>query len=66
MNINIGDARLVLLCPAWKKWGAVRTVKENTDRIARLTLLEYAEVLSYIQARLYPQAPPRPSLRQRI
>jgi len=21
MNIKIGDARLVLLCPAWKKWG---------------------------------------------
>ena len=21
MNINSGQARLVLLCPAWKKWG---------------------------------------------
>ncbi len=30
MNINIGDARLVLLCPAWKKWGTVKTVKPNT------------------------------------
>jgi hypothetical protein len=30
MNINIGDARLVLLCPAWKKWGTVRTVKPDT------------------------------------
>src|SRR5471030_1554518 len=27
MNINSGDARLVLLCPAWKKWGTARTVK---------------------------------------
>jgi alpha/beta superfamily hydrolase len=30
MNINSDDARLVLLCPAWKKHGAVRTVKQNT------------------------------------
>jgi hypothetical protein len=27
MNINSGDARLVLLCPAWKTWGTVKTVK---------------------------------------
>jgi alpha-beta hydrolase superfamily lysophospholipase len=27
MNLNTGDARLVLLCPAWKKWGTVRTVR---------------------------------------
>src|ERR1700683_1721898 len=26
MNISSGDARLVLLCPAWKKWGTARTV----------------------------------------
>ena len=30
MNIKSGDARLVLLCPAWKKWGTVKTVKPNT------------------------------------
>src|SRR5271170_6623923 len=30
MNINIGDARLVLLCPAWKKWGTAGTVKPGT------------------------------------
>jgi hypothetical protein len=30
MNIDSGDARLVLLCPAWKKWGAARTVKPGT------------------------------------
>jgi alpha-beta hydrolase superfamily lysophospholipase len=30
MNINSGDARLVLLCPAWRKWGTARTVKKNT------------------------------------
>jgi hypothetical protein len=30
MNIKIGDARLVLLCPAWKNWGTVRTVEPGT------------------------------------
>ena len=30
MNIISGDARLVLLCPAWKKWGMARTVKPGT------------------------------------
>jgi len=29
-NINSGDARLVLLCPAWKKHGSARTVKPGT------------------------------------
>lgn len=30
MNINSGIARLVLLCPAWRKWGAVKTVRPGT------------------------------------
>ena len=30
MNINSGAANLVLLCPAWKKFGTVRTVKPGT------------------------------------
>src|ERR1700677_3045001 len=30
MNINSGSAKLVLLCPAWKKWGTARTVKPAT------------------------------------
>jgi hypothetical protein len=30
MNIDSGDARLVLLCPAWKKHGTTRIVKQNT------------------------------------
>lgn len=30
MNINSGDAKLVLLCPAWKNWGAAKTVKPDT------------------------------------
>jgi hypothetical protein len=30
MNINSGDARLVLFCPAWKKWGMAKKVKSGT------------------------------------
>ena len=30
MNINSGSSKLVLLCPAWKKWGTARTVKLGT------------------------------------
>jgi len=30
MNVNSGDARLVLLCPAWKNWGTATTVKSDT------------------------------------
>jgi hypothetical protein len=30
MNIDSGEAKLVLLCPAWKKWGTARTVKPGT------------------------------------
>jgi hypothetical protein len=30
MNINSGDARLVLLCPAWKKWGTAKAVMPGT------------------------------------
>jgi hypothetical protein len=30
MNINSGAAKLVLLCPAWKKFGSAKTVKPGT------------------------------------
>ena len=30
MNINSGNAKLVLLCPAWKNWGNATTVKPGT------------------------------------
>src|SRR5947209_20466637 len=30
MNLASGDTPLVLLCPAWKKYGTARTVKKNT------------------------------------
>jgi hypothetical protein len=30
MNLDSGEAKLVLLCPAWKKHGTARTVKPGT------------------------------------
>ena len=30
MNIDCQDTPLVLLCPAWKKWGTATKVKANT------------------------------------
>jgi alpha-beta hydrolase superfamily lysophospholipase len=30
MNVDAKGARLVLLCPAWKKWGSAATVKPGT------------------------------------
>ncbi|MFZ1134384.1 MAG: hypothetical protein WAN69_05530, partial [Candidatus Korobacteraceae bacterium] len=30
MNINAGPTPLILLCPAWKKWGSAKTVKPST------------------------------------
>jgi alpha-beta hydrolase superfamily lysophospholipase len=30
MNLDSGDTPLVLLCPAWRRWGTARTVKPNT------------------------------------
>ena len=30
MNINIGDSKLVLLCPAWKNWGVAKAVSPDT------------------------------------
>ena len=30
MNIGSGDTPLVLLCPAWRRWGTATTLKPNT------------------------------------
>ena len=30
MNIDSGNAKLILLCPAWKKWGTVKSVRHGT------------------------------------
>lgn len=49
INIKSGDKPLVLLCPAWKKWGTARTVKANTiilhSRADDVVPFEYSEEL---------------------
>jgi len=30
MNIEVGAAKLIMLCPAWKKYGTANTVKPGT------------------------------------
>ena len=30
MNLDLGSTPLVLLCPAWRRWGTARTVKPGT------------------------------------
>ncbi|MHC5537153.1 alpha/beta hydrolase [Singulisphaera rosea] len=30
MNLDVGDTPLVLLCPAWKRWGTAHSVKAGT------------------------------------
>ena len=30
MNLNAGDTPLVLLCPAWKKYGSAKTIRANS------------------------------------
>lgn len=30
LNIDSGSARLILICPAWKKWGSVKIAKPGT------------------------------------
>jgi hypothetical protein len=30
INIDSADAKLALLCPAWKKWGTIKTAKPGT------------------------------------
>ena len=37
MNLDAGDARLVLRCPAWKKWGSATTAKPMSSRSASKT-----------------------------
>ena len=38
MNIDSKDTPMVLLCPAWKNWGTVTTVKPNSVRTSRLLI----------------------------
>ena len=50
MNIETGDAKLVLLCPAWKKFGSVKAVKPRTvilhSRADNVVPFEHSEELA--------------------
>jgi len=50
MNINSGDAKLMLLCPAWKKYGTAKAVKAETvilhSRADDVVPFSYSEELS--------------------
>ncbi len=35
MNLDSGEVPLVLLCPAWKRWGRVGKVKPGTQNLAQ-------------------------------
>jgi alpha/beta superfamily hydrolase len=49
MNISIGEAKLVLMCPGWRKWGTAKTVKPGTvilhSRADDVVPFAYSEVL---------------------
>lgn len=51
MNIDSGDTPLVLLCPAWKRWGSARTVKSGTVILHAVTdeTIPYADSLELLQ-----------------
>jgi hypothetical protein len=38
MNIDSGDARLVLLCPAWKKWGNSQEKRNKVRSVGAVQL----------------------------
>jgi hypothetical protein len=41
MNIDSGDARLVLMCPAWRVWGTVKSAKPGTVILHSRALLGF-------------------------
>lgn len=51
MNL-ITDTPLVLLCPAWKRWGSARTVKPGTVILHAVAdeVIPYAETLELLHA----------------
>jgi hypothetical protein len=47
MNIDLGSTPLVLLCPAWKRWGLVKKVKPGTVILHS----EADEVIPFVESR---------------
>jgi hypothetical protein len=51
MNIESGSARLVLLCPAWKRWGTAKTTAPGTVILHSRTdeVIPFADSLDLIR-----------------
>ena len=56
LNIDSGDARLVLLCPGWKKWGTAKTAKPGTVILHCRTddVVPYADSEELVRNRALP------------
>lgn len=58
MNINTADVPLVLLCPAWRYWGAASSVKPQTEIIHSMgdETIPFADSLALIEASGLPNS----------
>ncbi len=58
MNLDVGPTPLVLLCPAWKRWGSARTVKPGTILLHSEAddVIPIAESRELIQASKLPES----------
>lgn len=58
MAIQSGDVPLVLLCPAWKRWGNVRVAKPGTTILHSRNdeVIPFAETEELLEASGLPQA----------
>lgn len=58
MNLDAGSTPLVLLCPAWKRWGSARTVKPGTILLHSEAddVIPIAESRELIQASKLPES----------
>jgi len=58
MNIDSGCTPLVLLCPAWKKWGTATPIKSNTVilHLSKDDVIPFADSEEFVRnSRLPPE-----------
>jgi alpha-beta hydrolase superfamily lysophospholipase len=58
MNLRNNSARLVLICPAWKKWGSAKTVKPGTTILHSRgdDVIPFEESLELVRASGLPES----------
>jgi alpha-beta hydrolase superfamily lysophospholipase len=58
MNLETGATPLVLLCPAWKRWGTVKTAKPGTVILHSEAdeVIPFAESWELVQASRLPES----------